>query len=72
MYLFVNHSETISSSNQIYHKMLADYDQNLQTFTAILILSIMTADDLDSTLPQVILRKRILPLDTDLNPKTKK
>ena len=47
--------------------MLAYYEQNQQTFTAILILSSMTADDLDSTLSQAILRKKIQPQGHNLN-----
>ena len=52
--------------------MLAYYEQNQQTFTAILILSIMTADDLESTLSQANLRKRIQHLGYNLNGITKK
>ena len=39
-------------------KFIRKQFQNQQTLTAILILSIMTADDIDLTLPQTILQKK--------------
>ena len=51
---------------------MANYEQNQQTFTAILILSTVAADDLDSTLPRVILQKSMQPLGLNLDHKTEK
>ena len=53
-------------------KFIRKQFQNQPTLTAILILPIMTADDIDLTLPQTILQKSMQPLGLNLDHKTEK